>query len=230
VYSHVYIDEVQDMAGHDLSIVEVLFDSRIEVICVGDNKQATYSTHNARKNKKKSGRNLWEFCADKESAGVATIEENMVSRRFNNNICAFANRVYPNTKNIITCMNDVTEHDGVFIIESCDVEQYCEHFKPVVLKYSRATDVGDRASYNYGECKGMTFDRVLLYPTQPFVAFLSGKKLDKQEKCYVAVTRPRYSLAIVVNKLPTGTVFGPVDISLGDTTIKAQRFIDGDEQ
>jgi hypothetical protein len=157
---------------------------------------------------------------------LATIEENMVSRRFNSNICAFSNKVYPNTKNITTCMNVVTEHDGVFIIEGKDVEQYYRYFKPVVLKYSRATDVDGRASYNYGECKGMTFDRVLLYPTQPLIAFLSGKKLTSQEKYYVAVTRPRYSLAIVVDKLLTSTSFKPVDISLAGTIIKTLRFID----
>lgn len=123
-YSHIYVDEIQDMAGYDLSIIEMLFESGISIICVGDNKQATYSTHNAQKNKSKSGRNFWEFCADKQSNGVATIKENMTSRRFNSNICAFANRVYPNTKNISTSMNETTEHDGVFVIERTDLERY----------------------------------------------------------------------------------------------------------
>jgi hypothetical protein len=226
VYSHIYIDEMQDMAGHDLSIVEMLFDSEIEVICVGDNKQATYSTHNTRKNKRKAGQNLWEFYADKLKDGVATIEENMVSRRFNSNICAFANAVYPNTKNITTSMTEITGHDGVFIIESNDAERYFEHFNPAVLKYDRRTDVGGVLSYNYGECKGMTFNRVLLYPTKPLTDFLTGKALTSQEKYYVAVTRPRYSLAIVVDKLPTSTIFEPVDIPLGKMPIHALRFVD----
>jgi len=226
VYSHIYIDEIQDMAGYDLNLIEMLFDSEITIVCVGDNKQATYKTHNARKNKGKAGRNLWEFCAEKESCGAATIEQNMVSRRFNSNICAFANSVFSNTNNITSCMNDITGHDGVFVINRSDVEQYLRYFKPAVLKYDRRTDVGGRASYNYGECKGMTFDRVLLYPTQSFAAFLSGKKLDKPEKYYVAVTRPRYSLSIIMNKLPTETLFEPVDIALGDNTIKACRFIE----
>lgn len=229
VYSHIYIDEMQDMTGYDLSIVEMLFASSIAVVCVGDNKQATYSTHNSRKNKGVSGRNLWEFCAEKNRYGVATIEESMVSRRFNSNICAFANSVYSNTKNISTNMYEHTGHDGVFIIERDDVERYYKYFKPTVLKYSRATDVGDVPSFNYGECKGMTFDRVLLYPTKPLTMFLSGKKLEKQEKYYVAVTRPRYSLAIVVEKLPNSLAFESARIFVGDGTIQAQRFFESKE-
>jgi hypothetical protein len=105
------------------------------------------------------------------------------------------------------------------------VEQYSKHFNPVVLKYDRRTDVGGVASYNYGECKGMTFDRVLLHPTKPLADFLAGKKLTSQEKYYVAVTRPRYSLTIVVDKPPTSKFFEPVDIPAGDKTIHALRFI-----
>ena len=82
------------------------------------------------------------------------------------------------------------------------------------------------ASFNYGACKGMTFDRVLLYPTKPLVAFLSRKKLDKQEKYYVAMTRPRYSLAVVVDKLPTSTIFEPVTIPVTNGNIQALRFIE----
>jgi len=80
-------------------------------------------------------------------------------------------------------------------------------------------------AFIYGECKGMTFDRILLYPTKPLTAFLSGKKLDSQEKYYVAVTRPRFSLAIVVDKLPTGTTFEPADIPIYDKTIQAKGLL-----
>jgi len=226
VYSHIYIDEMQDMTGHDLSIVEMLFDSGIKVICVGDNKQATYSTHNARKNRGKAGRNLWEFCADKQKDGVAVIEENMVSRRFNSNICAFANAVYPNANNITTCMTETTGHDGVFLVEKKDVQKYCGTFDPIVLRYDRRTDVGCVVSFNYGECKGMTFGRVLLYPNRPLVGFLAGKSLSSPEKYYVAVTRPKYSLAIVVDKLPSATAFEATNISVGNGVIKALRFIE----
>ena len=141
-------------------------------------------------------------------------------------ICAFANSVYPNSKNIFTSMNETTGHDGVFIITHSDVERYYEHFNPVILKYDRKTDVGGMASFNYGECKGMTFDRVLLYPTKLLVAFLSGEQLKTQEKSYVAVTRPKYSLAIVVDKLPASTAFEPATISCANGNIHALRFMD----
>ena len=61
IYSHVFVDEIQDLTGDDLSIIDLLFRSQIETICVGDNKQATYKTHNTRKKKNLSGAKIWDF-------------------------------------------------------------------------------------------------------------------------------------------------------------------------
>jgi hypothetical protein len=226
VYSHIFIDEIQDMAGDDLSIVEMLFDSNIAVTCVGDNKQATYRTHNTRKKKGKTGKNLWDFCADKAKDGIASIEENMVSRRFNSNICTFANCVFSNDNNISTCMADTTEHDGVFIIARESLDLYMNYFSPIVLKYDRRTSVGEIMSLNFGQCKGMTFDRVLIYPNKPLSDFIKGKELKSPEKYYVAVTRPRYSLAIVMDRLPTSTMFEAIDFEIAGKSINALRYIE----
>ena len=225
IYSHIYIDEFQDMAGYDIEIIKMLFNSSAVVVCVGDNKQATYTTHNAKKNKGQAGRNLWDFCAYSQSQGLAIINESMESRRFNNNICAFANNVYPNEKNATTCMTEVSGHDGVFLIEQSNVSLYRDYFTPVVLKYDKKTDVGGGVSLNFGQCKGMTFNRVLIYPNNPLTDFLKGKDLGSPEKYYVAVTRPRYSLAIVVDKFPRTTTFELVHIVLGDYRVQALRFI-----
>jgi len=225
VYSHIYIDEFQDMVGCDIEIIKLLFASRMNVTCVGDNKQATYTTHNTKKNKGQSGKNLWDFCAESQKKGLAVIEESMESRRFNRNICAFANRIYPNTKNITTCMAEITQHDGVFLIERSSASQYRKHFLPVVLKYDKKTDVGEIVSFNFGQCKGMTFERVLIYSNGPFMDFLKGKPLSSPEKYYVAATRPRYSLALVVDKFPKTTEFKSVQIMLGNDCIQALKFI-----
>ena len=37
IYQVIYFDEIQDMVGDDISIVRLLIDSAIEVICCGDN-------------------------------------------------------------------------------------------------------------------------------------------------------------------------------------------------
>ncbi len=63
-YSSIYIDEVQDLAGRDIDILQRLFESSLSVVCVGDNKRATFQTHNTRTNKKKSGKNIFDFFSE----------------------------------------------------------------------------------------------------------------------------------------------------------------------
>lgn len=61
VFESIYIDEIQDIAGEDFDILELLFGSPINVICVGDYKQSTYTTHNTRKRKKVTGQNIVDY-------------------------------------------------------------------------------------------------------------------------------------------------------------------------
>ena len=44
---------------------------------------------------------------------------------------------------------------------------------------------------NFGDAKGLTFERVLIYPTKPILAWLKDCKL------YVAITRAMHSAAFV---------------------------------
>jgi DNA helicase-2/ATP-dependent DNA helicase PcrA len=57
--------------------------------------------------------------------------------------------------------------------------------------------------WNYGKSKGLTFDRVLIYPTNPIVNWNKDQnsKLAPTRRCkfYVALTRARYSVGIVFN-------------------------------
>ena len=203
VYSHVFIDEVQDIAGYDLNIIEVLMRSDLAVTCVGDNKQATFRTNNSTKNKSKSGTNVWDFFQKLILEEIVEVRKNLVSRRFNQEICSFANEVYSNENNISTSMKQTTEHDGVILIKKKDIHQYYDYYKPIVLKYDKRTLTDEYQSYNFGECKGMTFERVLVYPNGPFKDFLlKGKKIKTPQKYYVAATRAKYSIAFVVDDLP----------------------------
>lgn len=204
IYSHIFFDEFQDLSGYDLNLIEAFIDyPDISITMVGDGKQATFSTNRNSKNKKFQKNNIWRFFYDGYRNGRITIERNPASRRFNSEICDFANKVYSDSNPITTSMSETTNHDGVYFIKKEDIEKYCAIFQPVILRYDQRTDTMGWRAINYGECKGMTFDRSLIFPNQTFLKFLNkGIPLKAPEKYYVAVTRARYSICFVVEEIP----------------------------
>ena len=220
IYGHIFIDEVQDMAGWDLNIISRLMQTQIKITVVGDGKQAVFKTNYAQKNKGKGGVNVWEYFQNLQRGGLANIERQNVSRRFNYEICNFANRVYSNDNNIRTSMNEITGHDGVFFIMQHDVKAYVDYFSPQVLRWNKNSNTDGFDALNFGECKGQTFDRVLIYPNGPLENFLfKNQPLKSPVKYYVAVTRPKYSIAFVINKVPENKELEKVKIGLGNTDI-----------
>lgn len=224
-YSSIYIDEVQDLAGRDIEILEKLFALDMSVVCVGDNKQATFQTHSTRTNKKKSGKNIFAFFQELQRKNIVEIQESLCSRRFNSQICSFANRVYPNDKNITSDMTEETGHDGVFLIAKEDASKYFEFFLPQELRFNKKTvDTCGFNVVNFGECKGKTYPRCLIRANKTFIDFLKGKALKAPEKYYVAVTRARYSNAIVVDSLFGAAGFEKCKIMLGDQEFAAEKY------
>lgn len=224
IYSNIYFDEVQDLAGYDIDLLKLLLDSNITVTCCGDNKQATFSTHNAKKNKNQTGKNIWQFFQGLDNV---EIEKNLASRRFNRDICCFANRLFPVGDPITTIMGEETEHDGVFLIGQSDVDAYFNQFRPQVLRHDSKTVIEKYHAVNFGACKGETFDRVLIYPNGPLTDFImKNKTLNAPEKYYVGVTRPRYSIAIVLKTIPKAlNGYEEVTITCENTQIRSLRYI-----
>ncbi len=109
---------------------------------------------------------------------------------------------------------ETTAHDGVFAIAEEDVPAYLSAYAPQPLRSSKATagDV-DLPFRNFGTVKGLTFERGLIFPTTTITAFLTnGTELKAKTACglYVAVTRAKHSVAIVVPD-PTATTLTPWD-------------------
>lgn len=223
IYTNIFFDEIQDLAGYDIELLKFLLNSNISITCCGDNKQATFSTHNAKKNKNQTGKNIWQFFAGLDNV---EIEKNLASRRFNQDICCFANKIFPVGDPITTIMKNTTGHDGVFLIDQTDVDSYYEEFRPQVLRYDAKTKIDKYHAVNFGACKGETFDRVLIYPNGPLTSFvMNGKKLASPEKYYVGVTRPRYSIAIVMKTIPkTLRDYEEVAIICGNTQIHSLKY------
>lgn len=228
IYDTVFFDEVQDLSGYDLEIIRLIAASSINLVCVGDPKQATFKTNNGQKNKNISGSSMELFFKSLEKTHSALITYNTVSRRFNGVICRFANDVYPSSNEMSTSMTSITPHDGVFLILKSDIPDYYNIYSPQVLRYDKKTDTLGLSSMNFGECKGLTFDRILIFPNKPFLEYIQkGKALSSPEKYYIAVTRPRHSIAIVVDKFPTKAKYPLEDlvISVRNGTINGKKIV-----
>lgn len=205
IYSHIFIDEVQDLAGYDLELLKLFFNCSSTIQLVGDPRQGTYSTNSAPKNKKFKKANIINFFTDKIDNLIKDDTSLMTNYRCNKAICDLSNKLFPNFKATTSGNNITTEHSGVFFIKKQDVENYLQKFKPVQLRDTRRTIVNDNYRVmNFGESKGISFDRILIYPTKPFLDWLKDNSVELAEtsrsKFYVALTRARHSVAIINEK------------------------------
>ncbi|MEI2779820.1 MAG: UvrD-helicase domain-containing protein [Candidatus Competibacter sp.] len=64
VYPYIFIDEIQDLAGYDLELIKLLFNSDSNTLLVGDPRQGTYSTNSSLKNKKYRKSGISDFFLD----------------------------------------------------------------------------------------------------------------------------------------------------------------------
>lgn len=204
LFKFIFIDEVQDMAGYDLEIIKLLFKTNSIVRIAGDPRQVTYHTHFAEKYKKYSDGKIREFIEKECKSIECKIDTHTLKGSWRNNeiICNFANNLFPEYPQCESLQTKTTVHDGVFLVKERDVQQYLEEYFPTQLRYSRAKEVNLNFEVkNFGESKGATRERVLIYPTQKILDYiLDNKELNSFElkcKLYVAITRAKYSVAIV---------------------------------
>ncbi len=203
IYKHIFIDEVQDLAGYDLAIIKLLFESSLNVVLVGDPRQVTYLTHNERKFSKYRDGKIKEFIEEECKNLEFVVDESSLNCSYRNNelICTFSSKLFPDYHIPSSNQDDDVEHKGVFFIKKEEVDTYLEKYKPLQLRDTRRTKVDNSFSImNFGESKGLGFDRVLIYPTKPILDWiLNGKVLNPTScsKLYVAITRARYSVGII---------------------------------
>ena len=204
IYPHIFIDEIQDMAGYDLEFIKLLLADSSDITMVGDPRQVTYHTHDERKYKKYSDGKIEDFILNECSKISIEIDKTTLSVTYRNKqaICNFANKIYPEYPECDCIQQGDTEHDGVFFVSPRDVDEYLLKYKPMQLRDKRNVKVNEEYSViNFGESKGLTFDRVLIYPTKPMMDWILDHSKDlpyqSKSKLYVAITRARYSVGIV---------------------------------
>ena len=199
----IFIDEIQDMAGYDLDLLELILRSKIDLVMVGDHRQATYRTNNAAKNGAYAGANIIAKFREWERTGLITLSHARETYRCHQLIAVLADSFYPAEPKTISKNEVVTGHDGAFLVSAESVSAYMEKYRPQVLRLDRRTGCDDYAAMNFGEFKGMTFDRVLIFPHGKGRKWLASGEYDHVKdsaaKMYVGVTRARHSVAFVFN-------------------------------
>jgi DNA helicase II / ATP-dependent DNA helicase PcrA len=201
LYHKVYIDELQDLAGYDLEFLDLLFTSPIKVIVVGDPRQHTYATNQASKNKRYRGNSIVDWLNQRQA--ICPIELRTESWRCNQEICDWADALYPELPRTASRNLDRTGHDGVFLLAAEHVSEYTKKYHPTILRWDKRADTQGLQAMNIGVSKGSTFDRVLIFPTNPITQYLITKDhtcLKARERLYVAVTRARFSVTFVVDR------------------------------
>ncbi|GBD62427.1 UvrD-helicase domain-containing protein [Tetragenococcus halophilus] len=205
LFSNIFIDEVQDLAGYDLEIIKRLLGSDSVVKMTGDPRQVTYHTHFSPKIKKYNEGKIQDFITTECEKSKCLINNDTLKDSWRNNerICNFASKLFPEQPQCQSLQMKKTAHDGVFLVKEKDVDKYLAEYSPLQLRYNRRTKKinTNYAVKNFGESKGTTHDRVLIYPTKKMLNWiLKGVEIDSFEvKCkfYVAITRAKFSVGIV---------------------------------
>ncbi|MGL5376734.1 MAG: UvrD-helicase domain-containing protein [Cetobacterium sp.] len=211
-FDYIFFDEIQDFVGYDLEIISDIINSKIKILMVGDPRQTTYSTHNENKNKKYINGKIKEYLIDKFKKKLETrveIDEKSLNNSHRNNlkICNLANKLYPEFKKVQPCdcchdrsLND----DGIHFIKKNEIDEYLQKYNPIQIKWDNRVKVNKKyKSINFGNSKGLTYDRVLIYPTLEMKKWIKDNNYTLKDitraKFYVGITRARHSVGIVLN-------------------------------
>lgn len=208
IYDEILIDEVQDLSAHDWEIIDVLLRSSMDIRMVGDIRQSVLATNpRSKKNTKYSYAGALTWFRERESKGLLKIQDSVTTWRCHPKIAAFSDTIFdPSWKFPATQSKNevITGHDGVYLVASRHVDEYCRLFRPQCLRHSLASGKNLNLDFlNFKMSKGMTYERVLIVPTAPIAKFItSGVHLEaaSASSFYVAVTRAKQSVAIILDE------------------------------
>ncbi|MCI2808938.1 UvrD-helicase domain-containing protein [Eoetvoesiella caeni] len=214
IYDEILIDEVQDLSSHDWEIFDVLLRSSIDIRMVGDIRQSVLATNpRSKKNSKYSYANSIMWFRERETEGLLKVEESRTTWRCHPSIASFSDTIFDPSWSFPATESKnetVTGHDGVHLLATKHVEAYVARYQPQCLRHSVASAKGfDYAFMNFKVSKGMTFERVLIFPTAPITKFITGGtflEATPASSFYVAVTRAKQSVAIVLDDAGRSTL------------------------
>lgn len=201
IYDEIFIDEFQDLAGWDLSLLEDFLRSGIRMVIVGDPRQYVYDTNHSAKNKQYRGVGVLKLAYKWQKNNLCHVENHATSYRCTQKICDFADMLWPDLEKTKSLNSIATEHDGIFVVTEDNLREYTQRYRPVVLRYWKKASTYGYPALNFGNAKGLEFDRVLIIPHGPIKKYLKSGDVNHVKgslsKFYVAVTRAKHSVAFL---------------------------------
>ncbi len=206
LFKKIYIDEFQDFAGYDLEIVKELMKNDFPVTLVGDPRQKTYTTHFSKKNKKYEDDK--EGFIKNECNQYCEIDLNTLNNSYRcpESIIAYASKLFPNFTPSHS-NSQTTEGDGIYIILKQDVPKFLKREQGTVQLRLNSKTIIDNMSkvMTFGKSKGSTYENVLIYPTKKIKQAILVNDFTYIDshltlcKCYVALTRAKHKVGIVID-------------------------------
>lgn len=198
-YSKLYIDEVQDIGGHDFNLIMNLMKAEIEIKLVGDFFQHTYSTSYDGNINKTLHDDLKTFIKKFEKKNIKVVTDDLnKSWRCAPKICQFIKEnlgieIYSHTDK---------KFDMVYLEEKEQIQKIFDDNDIIKLFYQKSDSYKCYAK-NWGDCKGENHHNdVCVVLNKKATSYFKKNKLYKlpsrsRNKLYVACSRPNQNLYLV---------------------------------
>ncbi|MCM2339487.1 MAG: AAA family ATPase [Burkholderiales bacterium] len=198
-YDCLYIDEIQDFAGHDFDLLKSLVRAKLEIKLVGDFYQHTFDTSRDGTTNNDLHNDYKEYIKNFEQLGIKPDTEHLnKSWRCTPTICNF---ITENLKiEIYSHKNNMSTVE--FISDPKIIEEIFSNNNVVKLFY-RESSKYKCLSRNWGDSKGENkFEDVCVVLNKTTMKHFKDKKLSKlvsgtKNKLYVACSRPHRNLFFI---------------------------------
>lgn len=200
LYDVIFIDEIQDLASFDFDLINLLLKNDFTIIMFGDPRQGTFRTSMGPKNQQYQ--DFFDYC-EKTKIEIC-VDNNTLNRSFRcpDKIIKFASTIFP----YYPQSSGTQKTAELFLVPTSKKDSYLnQHPNCVELfdkeAFKKKSD-GHRA-YNFGLCKGDSFENVLIYPTKPMIDALLNNDFSilsspqSKAKLYVAITRSKGDVGFV---------------------------------
>ena len=202
-YDVMYVDEVQDFAGHDFNLLKSILKADLKAKLVGDFFQHTFDTSRDGNTNKNLHQDYGKYQEEFESIGVTTKKEELdKSWRCSPTVCSFISDEikiqidsHKSDDTIVKYISSEVEADRIFQDDSIVKLFYREHYR--YNCYSK----------NWGGCKGENkYQDVCVVLNKTSMKLFTKNELHKlkpvsKNKLYVACSRAHRNLLLVSEEL-----------------------------